>query len=372
MLHVIPTAPDDSGEEFTYYGFQAIRPALHVNVRTIQESIRHGRQTTVSGCASRRSDRRDYSAVYAGNTTDWLANTYGTLAAHVGNVARAMWVAPEGVIYTASMWDEDEGGVAIYQNGKSVGSIGTHSGSRAARSPVTRRRCSSRCSPAKHTAAAVGRYNRATKYRDLVIQVSAATNQPRIDVVTEPRRPARCSTRERLRQSRARIHHRRRVAAGHQRIGAGCARGGWRGQRVGRAEERGRDRRLQPGRCAAEHDPDAGRVAAVGAGFRCGGRPVAGGRRRPRPEHQALYSVGPARAGRHVRRARRLSRHDDGHQGAGRCAALHAHRRAGRTPAAISTCSTIHGAAAGISAATARPTFTRTAAPAACGGRCSR
>ncbi|MBE0632789.1 MAG: SMP-30/gluconolaconase/LRE-like region family protein, partial [Burkholderia vietnamiensis] len=63
---------------------------------------------------------------HAGNTTDWLANTYGTLAAHVGNVARAMWVAPEGVIYTASMWDEYEGGVAIYQNGKSIGSIGTH------------------------------------------------------------------------------------------------------------------------------------------------------------------------------------------------------------------------------------------------------
>ena len=42
----------------------------------------------------------------AENTTDWLANTYGTLAAHVGNTARSMWVAPEGVIYTASMWDE--------------------------------------------------------------------------------------------------------------------------------------------------------------------------------------------------------------------------------------------------------------------------
>ncbi|RBJ74114.1 SMP-30/gluconolaconase/LRE-like region family protein, partial [Pseudomonas sp. MWU12-2534b] len=66
-------------------------------------------------------------SVHARNTTDWLANTYGTLAAHVGNVARSMWVAPEGVIYTASMWDEDEGGVAIYRNGKSAGSIGTHS-----------------------------------------------------------------------------------------------------------------------------------------------------------------------------------------------------------------------------------------------------
>src|SRR5579872_5857648 len=65
-------------------------------------------------------------AARAGNTTDWLANTYGTLAAHVGNVARSMWVAPEGLIYTASMWDEDEGGVAIYQNGQSAGSIGGH------------------------------------------------------------------------------------------------------------------------------------------------------------------------------------------------------------------------------------------------------
>ncbi|MDR3100275.1 MAG: SMP-30/gluconolaconase/LRE-like region family protein, partial [Paraburkholderia sp.] len=59
-------------------------------------------------------------------TTDWLANTYGTLAAHVGNGARSMWVAPEGVIYTASFWDENEGGMAIYQNGKSLGSIGLH------------------------------------------------------------------------------------------------------------------------------------------------------------------------------------------------------------------------------------------------------
>ena len=60
-------------------------------------------------------------------TTDWLANTYGTLAAHVGNTARSMWVAPEGVIYTASLWDENEGGVAIYQDGKSIGSIGINS-----------------------------------------------------------------------------------------------------------------------------------------------------------------------------------------------------------------------------------------------------
>jgi hypothetical protein len=46
---------------------------------------------------------------YGQYTTDWVANTYGTNTARVGNVARSMWVAPEGVIYTASMWDENEG-----------------------------------------------------------------------------------------------------------------------------------------------------------------------------------------------------------------------------------------------------------------------
>src|SRR5258707_10249043 len=59
-------------------------------------------------------------------TTDWIANTFGTNATRVGNVARSMWVAPEGVIYTASMWDENEGGIAIYQTGQSIGSIGAH------------------------------------------------------------------------------------------------------------------------------------------------------------------------------------------------------------------------------------------------------
>src|SRR5471032_3012756 len=59
-------------------------------------------------------------------TTDWLANTLGTNATRVGSVARSIWVAPEGVIYTSSMWDENEGGVAIYQNGQSMGSIGGH------------------------------------------------------------------------------------------------------------------------------------------------------------------------------------------------------------------------------------------------------
>ena len=54
-------------------------------------------------------------------TTEWIANTFGTNTTYVGSAARSLWVAPEGVIYTASFWDENEGGVALYQSGKSIG-----------------------------------------------------------------------------------------------------------------------------------------------------------------------------------------------------------------------------------------------------------
>ncbi|KWE99197.1 SMP-30/gluconolactonase/LRE family protein [Burkholderia pseudomultivorans] len=121
----------------------------------------------------------------AQNTTDWLANTYGTLAAHVGNTARSMWVSPEGVIYTASMWDEDEGGVAIYQNHRSLGSIGAHGEFQGSAITGNATSIFAALQPGKtYGSGAVGRYNRATKVRDRLIQVSAATNQPRVDVVT--------------------------------------------------------------------------------------------------------------------------------------------------------------------------------------------
>ncbi|CAB3792446.1 hypothetical protein LMG28688_03513 [Paraburkholderia caffeinitolerans] len=124
-------------------------------------------------------------SVQAQNATDWIANTYGTLAAHVGNTARSMWVSPEGVIYTSSMWDEYEGGVAIYQNGKSLGSIGSHGEFQG--SAITGNTTSIFAAlqySTSYGSGAVGRYNRATKARDLLIQVSAANNQPRVDVVT--------------------------------------------------------------------------------------------------------------------------------------------------------------------------------------------
>ncbi|WP_207002204.1 SMP-30/gluconolactonase/LRE family protein [Trinickia mobilis] len=124
-------------------------------------------------------------ASHAHNTTDWLANTYGTLAAHVGNTARSMWVAREGAIYTASMWDEYEGGVAIYQNGKSLGSIGSHGEFQGGAITGNATSIFAALQYSKsYGSGAVGRYNRATRTRDLFIQVSAWNNLPRVDVIT--------------------------------------------------------------------------------------------------------------------------------------------------------------------------------------------
>ncbi|MEA3099112.1 SMP-30/gluconolactonase/LRE family protein, partial [Caballeronia mineralivorans] len=124
-------------------------------------------------------------ACQAQNTTGWLANTYGTLAAHVGNTARSMWVAPDGVIYTASMWDEYEGGVAIYQNGKSLGSIGTHGEFQGGAITGNATSIFVALQPSgSYGSGAVGRYNRTTRTRDRLIQVSASNNQPRVDVIT--------------------------------------------------------------------------------------------------------------------------------------------------------------------------------------------
>ncbi|MEA3086639.1 MAG: hypothetical protein QOC89_4336 [Paraburkholderia sp.] len=125
------------------------------------------------------------STCQAQYTTDWLANTFGTLAAHVGNTARSMWVAPEGVIYTASLWDENEGGVAIYQNGKSMGSIGINSEFQGG--AITGNATSIFAALQfnnTYGSGVVGRYNRATQTRDLLIHVSTWNAIQRADVIT--------------------------------------------------------------------------------------------------------------------------------------------------------------------------------------------
>ncbi|MEM5315014.1 SMP-30/gluconolaconase/LRE-like region family protein [Paraburkholderia sp. JHI869] len=124
-------------------------------------------------------------AGHAQYTTDWLANTFGTLPAHVGNGARSMWVAPEGVIYTSSRWDENAGGVALYQNGATLGTIGAHDEFQG--SAITGNATSIFVALGYSRAfgsGSVGRYSRSTKTRDLRIAVSTWTGIQNADVIT--------------------------------------------------------------------------------------------------------------------------------------------------------------------------------------------
>lgn len=105
-------------------------------------------------------------------TTTWVGNTYGDNAHHVGNCARAIWVAPEGVLYTASLWDENAGGIGIYQNGQNLGSIGAHGevqGCSITGDDIDVFACLQGANGGK-----VGRYNRTTHVRDLMFAVSAS------------------------------------------------------------------------------------------------------------------------------------------------------------------------------------------------------
>ncbi|MGF6597615.1 hypothetical protein P3T23_002332 [Paraburkholderia sp. GAS448] len=124
-------------------------------------------------------------ACQAQSGTDWVANTFGTNTTRVGNAARSMWIAPEGVIYTASMWDENEGGIAIYQNGQSIGSIGRQSEFQGG--AITGNATSIFAAlqfNATYGSGAVGRYDRTSRTRDLLISVSATTTERRADVIT--------------------------------------------------------------------------------------------------------------------------------------------------------------------------------------------
>lgn len=123
--------------------------------------------------------------MYGQYTTDWVANTFGTNAAHVGNAARSMWVAPEGVVYTASMWDENAGGIGIYQNGQTTGSIGAHGELQGgAITGNTTYVFAALQYNTSYGSGAVGRYNRTTHTRDLIVPVSATTTEKKADVIT--------------------------------------------------------------------------------------------------------------------------------------------------------------------------------------------
>ncbi|MHC5735825.1 NHL repeat-containing protein [Nostoc sp.] len=70
--------------------------------------------------------------------TSWIGNTIGSGNLRVQNNIEAMYVAPDGTVYTNSHWDEAGMEAAIYKDGKVIGAIGdTHGWSRGGGKAVT-------------------------------------------------------------------------------------------------------------------------------------------------------------------------------------------------------------------------------------------
>lgn len=119
-------------------------------------------------------------------TTTWVGNTYSTTPTYVGNAMRSMWVAPEGVIYTASMWDESQGSINVYQNGQKTTTIGAHGEAMggAISGDATHLFAALQFNTALGGSGYIGRYNRTTGARDLTWSASTDTTERRADVIT--------------------------------------------------------------------------------------------------------------------------------------------------------------------------------------------
>ena len=119
-------------------------------------------------------------------TTTWVGNTYSTTPTYVGNAMRSMWVSPEGVVYTASMWDESQGSINIYQNGQKTGSIGAHGETQggAISGDATDLFAALQFNTSLGGNGYIGRYNRSTGTRDLTWSASSDTTERLADVIT--------------------------------------------------------------------------------------------------------------------------------------------------------------------------------------------
>jgi hypothetical protein len=106
-------------------------------------------------------------------TTDWVGNTDPTSTGYVGNCARAMWVSPEGVVYTSSLWDENGRNIGIYQNGVTIGKAGGTNQTQG--SAITGDATSVFAALQAPNSGAVGRYNRTSLAQDLKFTVSTGT-----------------------------------------------------------------------------------------------------------------------------------------------------------------------------------------------------
>ncbi|NML40602.1 T9SS type A sorting domain-containing protein [Chitinophaga sp. G-6-1-13] len=105
--------------------------------------------------------------------TTWMGNNFSDVNKHVGNCARSMWVSPQGVIYAASGWDEKGRNIGIYQNGTTLGSMGGNKESQGC--AIGGDATYIFTTQETPNNGKVGRYNRATKTRDLLITVNTGT-----------------------------------------------------------------------------------------------------------------------------------------------------------------------------------------------------
>jgi hypothetical protein len=97
-----------------------------------------------------------------------------------------MWVAPEGVIYTSSDWDESQGSINIYQNGPKTGSFSAHGEAQggAISGDATDVFAALQFNTSLGGSGYIGRYNRSTGTRDLTWSASTDTTERLADVIT--------------------------------------------------------------------------------------------------------------------------------------------------------------------------------------------
>lgn len=119
-------------------------------------------------------------------TTTWVGNTYSTIPTYVGNAMRSMWVAPTGVIYTSSAWDESQGSINIYQNGQKISTIAAHGETQggAISGDSTYLFAALQFNTTLGGSGYIGRYNRSTGTRSLTWSASSDTTERRADVIT--------------------------------------------------------------------------------------------------------------------------------------------------------------------------------------------
>jgi len=84
-----------------------------------------------------------------------------------------MWVSPEGVVYTSSLWDENGRNIGIYQNGVAIGKAGGTNQTQG--SAITGDATSIFAALQAPNSGAVGRYNRTSLAQDLKFTVSTGT-----------------------------------------------------------------------------------------------------------------------------------------------------------------------------------------------------